>query len=367
MPTNTIATSAMRKLNANVPILNFLFILCCLCFQDCQALSSLNSNNNHKTHPQKEDASSLSRRQILIGGSTSILTTSSWSNFLPHSEVFAADSSNAAPIAVLGASGRTGALCVSACLSRGIPVRALTRSGVWVPPESSKDINSNSDINSNPLLTVSACNVKDQDEILNGVKGCQGVIYAASASKQGGKAQEIDNLGVVAAAQACLSQNVNRYVVLSSTATTRPNSLGYKFTNVLGGIMDEKRKGEEGVQQLYSTVPKSLSYTIVRPGGLEEPKKNEILGPKALEISQGDVLAGIISRADLAEATVELTRCTNPNLRNTALELYYTDSAQPCERKFSTIFKNGEAPRLHGDSYEELFRGIKPDIDYFVM
>ena len=43
------------------------------------------------------------------------------------------------PIAVLGASGRTGALCVTACLERGIPVKALTRSGSWTNPDSSSN------------------------------------------------------------------------------------------------------------------------------------------------------------------------------------------------------------------------------------
>jgi len=27
---------------------------------------------------------------------------------------------------------------------------------------------------------------------------------------------------------------------------------------------------------------------------------------------------------------------------------------------------NGKVPRLHGSTYEELFRDIQPDIDYYV-
>lgn len=263
------------------------------------------------------------------------------------------------PIAVLGASGRTGALCVTACLERGIPVKALTRSGSWIAPDGS---NSASD-----LLSVEACDVKDSGALSRALRGCRGVIYAASASKQGGNAQEIDNVGVIQAGNACLANKIPRYVVISSTATTRPKSLGYIFTNAMGGIMDQKRLGEQGVQAAYRNGGDSaVSYTIVRPGGLEEPKKNEVLGPGAMEITQGDVLAGIVSRADVAQVCVELAASTASNLRNTALEVYYTDSTVPVSGQFKSMMTSGETPRLHGATYAELFEGIRPDIDYYV-
>jgi hypothetical protein len=274
----------------------------------------------------------------------------------------AADASSSAPIAVLGASGRTGALCVTACLARGLPVRALTRSGSWTNPLDSNE--------NNNLLTVEACNVKDPQALEQSLKGCRGVIYAASASKNGGAAKEIDHLGVVQAGQVCLSEKIPRYVVISSTATTRPNSLGFKFTNLLvNRIMDEKRIGEQEIIAMYNTnnnhADTASSFTIIRPGGLEEPTKNEVLGPAFLEISQGDVLAGIVSRADLAEVAVELAIDNTSNLRNTAVELYYTDSAQPCERQFKSFLTNGLVPRLHGETYAQLLGGIEPGIDYY--
>jgi uncharacterized protein YbjT (DUF2867 family) len=276
----------------------------------------------------------------------------------------AAAAGDAAPIAVLGANGRTGALCVTACLFRGIPVRALTRSGVWdFPPAESSGGVTVDDPSSN-LLSVAACDVKDPEALRNAIKGCRGVIYAASASKKGGNAKAIDNLGVVQGGDACLNEKIPRYVVISSLATTRPNSLGYKFTNVFGGIMEEKRLGEVGVQTSYKSASAGTSYTILRPGGLEEPKKNIVLGPATLEISQGDVIAGIVSRADLAQVAVELALSNAPNLKNTAIELYYTSSAQPCEGQFKSMMTDGT--RLHGNTYAELLQGIQPGIDYYV-
>ncbi|KAL3902841.1 MAG: hypothetical protein SGILL_010676, partial [Bacillariaceae sp.] len=229
----------------------------------------------------------------------------------------------------------------------------------WSAPEGTSLKNDN-------LLTVAACNVKDISALSNNLKGCRGVIYAASASKQGGNPEEIDNLGVVEAGNVCLSQNIARYVVISSTATTRPKSMGYVFTNMMvNGVMTQKRLGEVGVQEAYQKASAS-SYTIVRPGGLEEPKKNEVLGPNALEISQGDVLAGIVSRADVAEVCVELVHSTANNLRNTAIELYYTESVVPVSGEFKTTLTSGVAPRLHGDTYSQLFDGIQPAIDYYI-
>jgi uncharacterized protein YbjT (DUF2867 family) len=311
------------------------------------------------------DGGFASRRDVLIGGGSVGIAAAGLLNTNDQG-ASAASSSSDLPIAVLGASGRTGALCVMACLERGLPVRALTRSGSWLPPPSAEaedDSNNNVILSGNPLLTVAPCDLKDTTAIQNGVRGCRGVIYAASASKKGGNAKEIDNIGVIEAGKACLQANVGRYVVVSSTATTRPKSLGYIFTNVLGGIMAEKRQGEEGVQALYAADKTPPSYTIIRPGGLEEPKKNEVLGPTSLEISQGDTLAGIISRADLAEVAVELAASNASNFRDTAIELYYTDSAQPCERRFKSLLADGI--RLHGETYQELFSGIQPNIDFF--
>ena len=333
--------SATRRLLSS----SLLALFPCLLLRSVDSLAPQTNNN-------------VNRRDVLIGASKFAGIAGITTALHIPENVFAVDAT--APIAVLGASGRTGALCVASCLRHGFPVKALTRSGSW-PPE--KLAGGLSIVNEN-LLDIATCDVKDPNAISNAIKGCRAVIYAASASKQGGDAKAIDNAGVVSAARACLGANVGRYIVISSTATTRPKSLGYVFTDVFGGIMGEKRLGEIGVEELYSSHGEtpSSSYTIVRPGGLEEPKKNEVLGPAELEISQGDTLAGIVSRSDLAEVCVELASSTQPNLANTAVELYYTNSAQPCEGKFKSQLKNGV--RLHGSTYAELFQQIQPGIDF---
>ena len=321
---------------------------------------------------RKSSSSSSSARRDLLR-QTAITTLGSagaifWRPSSQNDPSTAAIAAEKSPFAIVGANGRTGALCVTACLERNLPVRALTRSGSWTAPPLVDGTTPAIDPVSNPLLTVVACDIKDTNALQQSLKGCQAVIYAASASKNGGNSQEIDHVGVVEAARICADNHIPRYVVLSSTATTRPNSLGYKFTNVLGGIMDEKRLGEVEVQQVYLQKGDGLSsFTILRPGGLEEPKRNEVLGPGAIELSQGDALAGIISRADLAQVTVETAVARTPNLRNTAVEVYYTSSAQPCERKFRDLLKaDSIVPRLHGETYAELLAGVQPNVDYYI-
>mmetsp|Transcript_8746 Transcript_8746/g.26192 ORF Transcript_8746/g.26192 Transcript_8746/m.26192 type:complete len:346 (-) Transcript_8746:274-1311(-) len=305
----------------------------------------------------------VGRREALVAAGGAIAGT----GIMPVPNADAAGSP--APVAVIGAGGRTGALCVASCLRRGVPVRALTRSGTWQPPATDVIAQGREAAASysGSLLSVAPCDVKDVAALASGVSGCRAVIYAASASKKGGSAKEIDNVGVVSAGDACLRAGVGRYVVISSTAATRPKSLGYVFTNVFGGIMDEKRRGEEGVVTAYSkTDPATSTYIIIRPGGLEEPKLNAILGPSSLELSQGDALAGIVSRADLAEASVEAALSSASNLRDSSFELYYADSAQPCEGRFKPLLENGMVARLQGETYETLFSGIKPDGEYYV-
>ena len=58
-----------------------------------------------------------------------------------------------------------------------------------------------------------------------------------------------------------------------------------------------------------------------------------MVGAAGLEVSQGDALAGVVSRPDLAAFTVELARSEALTF-DTALEIYTTQSAQPCEGRF---------------------------------
>ncbi|GMI20095.1 hypothetical protein TrCOL_g7067 [Triparma columacea] len=78
------------------------------------------------------------------------------------------------------------------------------------------------------------------------------VVYAASASKKGGNAKEVDYRGVLNAASAVSSTKGVKLELISALAVDQTESKGYKMTNSMGGvvdgIMDFKRRGEDEVR-----------------------------------------------------------------------------------------------------------------------
>lgn len=95
-----------------------------------------------------------------------------------------------------------------------------------------------------------------------------------------------------------------RFVHVSSAGVTRPNRPGInvdqeppavKLNDALGGLLTYKLAGEDVVRE--SGVPAA----VVRPCALTE----ELIGAP-LELDQGDVIKGKISREDVAELCVEL-------------------------------------------------------------
>ena len=63
---------------------------------------------------------------------------------------------------------------------------------------------------------------------------------------------------------------------------------------------------------------------------------------------------------------VAVEACASPALKDTTFELYYTKGAQPCEGKFKKLLADEAFPRLHGDSYAALFKGVRKDGSYDV-
>ena len=69
----------------------------------------------------------------------------------------------------------------------------------------------------------------------------------------------------------------------------------------------------------------------------------------------------------LAEVAVEAAALgSGPLLKDASFELYYTKGAQPCEGKFKKLLADEAFPRLHGDSYAALFKGVRRDGTYDV-
>ena len=258
------------------------------------------------------------------------------------------------PVCIIGANGKTGSECVGSCISHSIPVRATSRSGIYSGIYSSEN-----------LLSTVPCDVTNPPTISAAIKGSRAVVFAASASKQGGTAAAVDNDGLVNVAKACVEFQVPHLVIVSSGGVSKPDSPVYKFLNIFGKIMEEKIKGEDSVRNLYKGFdPTVCTYTIVRPGGLtEEPGK----GVGALELNQGDIKSGRIARADVAALCIEST--LYPKLTGgTTYECYDADTAKPLgsvgmSNIMKSTVKDDEAviktgKERQGDTFEQIFTGL---------
>merc|ERR1719238_2550700 len=182
------------------------------------------------------------------------------------------------PVVVLGAGGKLGKEVVLSLLRKGgYGVRACSRGQL-----ETSDLGS-ADFPADDVDVMTGIDVTKPETLQEALVGAGAVIVCSSASAKGGKADAVDCIGVENVAKACLSAQVERLILVSSLGVTRQNSLAYKMTNTLGNIMDWKEQGEERVRAAYKGQDK-LSYTIVRPGGLEQ----QAVGLDKVMLVQGD-------------------------------------------------------------------------------
>lgn len=327
------------------------------------AISHLSASNNDETNDSSNQSQQQRRRDFLIStatGTTTIATILSSLATFPDMAMAGEDQ----PICIIGANGKTGSECVGACLSRGIPVTATSRGGVYSGAYSAP----------NSLLSMAPCDVTQPSTIQSSIKGSRAVIFAASASKAGGTAAAVDNEGLVNVAKACIEASIPHLVIVSSGAVSKPDSPVYKFLNLFGKIMEEKIKGEDAVRALYKASgnmkgenDQFCTYTVIRPGGLTEEDGK---GVAALELNQGDTKSGRIARADVAALCIEATKYPKATTGAT-FECYDADTAKPLatvglsnlrkekNKDSDQVFMSGKERR--GDTWEKIFTGLEID------
>ena len=143
----------------------------------------------------------LDRRSVLLSG-----VLASIASFNPpayadeESPITSSDVTG--PVAVIGASGKCGKLCCEILTQKQLKTRAITRSGRSILDGSSD------------YISYAPGDVTSYDSIKEAVKGCSGVIFAASASgkKKGGDPEHVDFLGLYNTAKACLDCDVPKLV-----------------------------------------------------------------------------------------------------------------------------------------------------------
>jgi uncharacterized protein YbjT (DUF2867 family) len=306
--------------------------------QQSRILSGSSSNNSGEGV-----ATSVSRRDFGRAVALSFLAGAGASTGAAAAAPTGSLTPSQTTVAVVGANGQTGRLCVEYLLETGRckGVVGISRSGALEYESAAKAVRGD---------------VSDASSLPPALKGCNAVIFAAQANfkKPGWNAFDVDAKGVVNVAQACIALGIPRLVVISASTTSRPDSLGYKGTNLIGNIMDAKAQGEAGLLWAYASAPAGLSYTIIRPGGLDGKVTR---GPGQLELNQGDTVSGTVSRADLAATSVEALYHSSAD--NATFELHEAATRYPIMRRFPKI--SGYERR--GDTWDELFQGLVADKD----
>jgi uncharacterized protein YbjT (DUF2867 family) len=94
-----------------------------------------------------------------------------------------------APIAIVGARGKTGKLIVKDLLSMGKKVRALSYQPFTFDSKDLTGLDAG-------LLTYAVGDVTKPETLPAAVRGASAVVFASSASKKGGDAKAVDCLGV---------------------------------------------------------------------------------------------------------------------------------------------------------------------------
>ena len=181
-------------------------------------------------------------------------------------------------ILVAGATGRTGRILVEKIIERSQTPHVLVR-----------DIDAARHLFSDSVIYHRG-DVREAETLLPCLSGINTVISAVGANIPVGPncPKRVDYEGVTNLIQAAHQQNVERFILISSIAVTRPDHPLNRF----GRVLEWKFRAESVLRG------SGLRYTIIRPGGLTDIRG----GTRQLTFSQGDQVMGVISRSDLAEA-----------------------------------------------------------------
>jgi uncharacterized protein YbjT (DUF2867 family) len=223
-------------------------------------------------------------------------------------------------VLVAGATGRTGQWIVRSLQAHGIDVRLFVRSG-------SKAIEL---FGPECVDSLAIGSIENPAEIEAALKGCRAVISAIGAYVTDPDAPPpsvIDRDGMKQFATLARKAGVEKFVQVTSLAVTRPEHPLNKYGNVL----NMKLEGENAIRSIYSEP--GYSYTILRPGGLQDgpPFRHELL------FGKGDSITGTIDRGDVAEAAV--VSLWHPKAVNQTFELIKASDNEVPQTSFEPFFE----------------------------
>jgi nucleoside-diphosphate-sugar epimerase len=188
-------------------------------------------------------------------------------------------------VLIAGANGKTGLQIVEHLVEQDHNVRAMIR-----------DESQSKQMEERGALPYIADLERDVEFA---VEGSDAVIFAAGSGPDTGedKTWAVDRDGAIKLIDACESNGVERFILLSSVGTDHPEQGPEK----LQPYLQAKAKSEQRLTK------SKLNYTIVRPGMLnDDPESGCIIAQRSLDDKMGQ-----ISRADVALTIAKSVE--NPN------------------------------------------------------
>ena len=190
-------------------------------------------------------------------------------------------------VVIVGGHGKIGLRLVKVLADRGDSPRGIIRK-----TEQAHDLE---EIGAEPIVL----DIENVDDISDALAGADAVVFAAGAGPGSGPARKrtVDYGGAVKLADACRSQEIRRYVMVSSIGSNRPETWS-----------EEMRPYQEAKSEADKYLVESgLDYTIIRPGGLtEDPGTGKVQIAERVEygtVTRDDV-AGVVAECLVADNTI---------------------------------------------------------------
>jgi uncharacterized protein YbjT (DUF2867 family) len=186
-------------------------------------------------------------------------------------------------VVIVGGHGKIGMRLAKLLAERGDSPRGIVRKTEQAP-----DLEA---IGAEPIV-LDVENV----EIDDAVAGSDAVVFAAGAGPGSGPARKltVDYGGAVNLANAAISHDIRRYLMVSAIGANHPERWSSESTP----YFEAKADADKFVME------SGLDYTIVRPGGLTDERGTG-------KVALGDASTGSVARDDVALVLAELLTADN--------------------------------------------------------
>ena len=141
--------------------------------------------------------------------------------------------------------------------------------------------------------------IENVDDIGDALAGADAAVFAAGAGPGSGPARKrtVDYGGAVKLVEACRSQDVRRYVMVSSIGSNRPET----WSEQMRPYQEAKHEADQYL------IESGLEYTIIRPGGLtDDPGTGQVEIAEKVDyaaVTRDDV-AAVIAECLVADNTI---------------------------------------------------------------